>query len=528
MHDFSRRLQIGVQDFEKLRKMGCLYVDKTEYLYKLVHSGTSYFISRPRRFGKSLFLSMLRYYFEGRKELFEGLRIVELEGEAAEAWEPRPVFYIDFNKKNFRAAQSLEEVLDEHLKEWEEVYGDEERDSPLEARFRHLVRKAAESSGKDVVVLVDEYDKPLLEVAGKEGVEHNGDVFKGFFSTLKSYDRYIRFVFITGVTKFGKVSIFSDLNQLDDISLDLEYGGICGISEKEIRENFLPEVEAMASSRRMGAENCLAELRRLYDGYHFHQEAVGVYNPFSLLSALSKKEFGMYWFSTGTPTFLIEKLKETGFDAKQITEGRLYADKSLLSDYRYDDPNPVPLFYQTGYLTISGYDEEFQSCRLNYPNDEVKYGFLESLAPMFLHAEESSGPLDIRSFVMDIRRGDTDSMRERFAALFASLPYPADEQVLEQNFQNVVYIVFMLLGQFVQAEVHGAKGRADCVVETKDFVYLFDFKRDKSAGEALRQIKERSYALPYAADKRKLLRIGVNFSPEERTIDGWEVERGLL
>ena len=234
------------------------------------------------------------------------------------------------------------------------------------------------------------------------GIEHNKAVFKGFFSTLKSYDGYLKFVFMTGVTKFSKVSIFSDLNQLNDISLDLDYSGICGITESEMKENFMPEIQAMAKVRALTVEACLNTLKKMYDGYRFHQSAQGTYNPFSLISALSKKEFGMYWFSTGTPTFLIEKLKESGFDAKRITEGKLYADANILTDYRYDNPNPVPLFYQTGYLTIKGYDEKYRSYRLDYPNDEVRYGFMESLAPMFLQNEDSPDPLDIRSFGIDI------------------------------------------------------------------------------------------------------------------------------
>ncbi len=266
-------------------------------------------------------------------------------------------------------------------------------------------------------------------------------------------------------------------------------------------------------------------LEKMYDGYHFHQKTEGVYNPFSLLNALKEKEYGMYWFSTGTPTFLIEKLKESGFDPKRITDGRLYAEGNVLTYYRYDNANPVPLFYQTGYLTIKGYDEKYRSYQLGYPNDEVKYGFMESLAPLFLKAEKAPEPLDIRSFGMDIERGETDSLRDRFTALFVRLPYPNDEKQVEQNFQNVVYIVFMLLGQFVSTEIHSAKGRADCIVETDDYVYIFEFKRDRSAEEALKQIDETGYEKPYSADKRTLIKIGANFDSESRNLDGWEVVR---
>ncbi len=523
MSNTIRKLPIGIQDFISLRKDGYLYVDKTEYIFELVHGGKPYFLSRPRRFGKSLFLSTLRAYFEGKKELFDGLKIAELERNNEDAWLEYPVFYIDFNKKNYKEDNALENVLDEHVRAWEEIYGDQESDRSLDERFRHVIERAVERTGKNAVVLVDEYDKPLLEGANDEMVEHNKAVFKGFFSTLKSYDRYLKFVFVTGVTKFGKVSIFSDLNQLNDISLDYKYSGICGITETELESCFKPEIESMADNNQMAKEECLTELKKMYDGYHFHQNGDGVYNPFSLLSAFDKKEFGMYWFSTGTPTFLIEKLKESEFDVKKITEGELYANANVLTDYRYDNPNPVPLFYQTGYLTIRGYDKKYMSYQLDYPNDEVRYGFLNSLAPMFLKDEKSANPLDIRSFGMDIEKGKTDSLRDRFTALFARLPYPNDGKIVEQNFQNVIYIVFMLLGQYAVTEIHSAKGRADCIVETEDYIYIFEFKRDSTADEAIKQIDDMGYAKPYAADKRKLIRIGANFDSKERNLDGWKV-----
>lgn len=523
MSDIIRKLPIGIQDYESIRRDGYLYVDKTDYIYELVHGGRPYFLSRPRRFGKSLFLSTLRAYFEGKKELFEGLKIEELERDSNDAWQEYPVFYIDFNKKNFSEDSVLETVLDEHIRAWEAVYGDQKSDRSLEERFRYAIERAVEKTGRRAVVLVDEYDKPLLEGADDEMIEHNKAVFKGFFSTLKSYDRYLKFVFITGVTNFSKVSIFSDLNQLRDISLSSEYSQICGITETEIKDNFAAEIQEMAQSQGITEVKCLAKLKKMYDGYHFHQNSEGIYNPFSLLSAFDKREFGMYWFSTGTPTFLIDKLKESGFDAKQFTTDEYYEEESSLTDYRMDNENPVPLFYQTGYLTIRGYDPEFRSYALGYPNEEVRYGFLKSLAPLYLCAENNSRPLDVRNFVMDIRKGATDSLRDRFTALFARLPYPKDENIVEQNFQNVVYIVFMLLGQYTVTELHSAKGRADCIVETDDYVYLFEFKRDATADEAIKQIEDMGYAKPYAADKRKLIRIGANFDSKKRNLDGWKV-----
>ena len=525
-----RKLPIGVQDFEKLRRDGFLYIDKTEYIYSLIKQGAPYFLSRPRRFGKSLLLSTLKAYWEGKKELFEGLAIEELIKDDPEAFEPHPVLYFDFNKNNYQRTSALEDVLDEHLKEWEKKYSVKDEGAPLEERFRNVIKAACEATEKQVVVLVDEYDKSLLEVMeNNELEEHNKAVFKGFFSTLKSYDRYLKFVFLTGVTKFNKVSIFSDLNQLRDISMSNEYANICGITETEIRNNFAPEVERMAEYMNTDAQGCIDKLRQMYNGYHFHHLAEGVYNPFSLLNALQERELNTYWFATGTPTFLVKKLKNMDFDPERFTDGTLYSDARSLSDYRADNPDPLPLLYQTGYLTILDYDEQFDSYMLGYPNNEVKYGFIESLVPYYLYEDSPGTPLDVRSFGRDIVSGNTDGLRDRFISLFSKLPYPTsedDDKPLEQSFQNAVYITFMLLGQFVQTEIHSAKGRADVIVETDDYIYIFEFKRDKSADEALEQIESQGYALPYKADKRTLLKVGVNFNSRERTIDDWKVAQG--
>lgn len=527
-----RNLPIGIQDFESLRRDGYLYVDKTRYVFELVHRGKPYFLSRPRRFGKSLFLSTLRAYWEGKKELFEGLDIEQLEAEEEKnnpghhAWEAYPVFYFDFNRDDFTRESALEVILEEHLSGWEKFYEISEASASFSVRFQKLIVKATRMTGRNAVVLVDEYDKAFLETSEMADLEeHNKAVFKGFFSTLKSYDHYLKFVFLTGVTKFSKASIFSDLNQLNDISIDPRYGEICGITEAEMQENLLPEIDATAAALQETREECLASLKQMYDGYRFHQNAVGVYNPFSLMNALDKKELSAYWFSTGTPTFLVNKLKAVDFDPKRFTDGSIYADAALLSDYRADNPDPVPLLFQSGYLTIKSYDADFRSYELGYPNDEVKYGFLKSLVPMLLYAEQEKNPLDIRQFGMDLKKGDSDSLRDRFTALFARLPYTTDDRPTENNFQNVVYIVFMLLGQFVHTEIHSAKGRADVIAETEDYVYIFEFKRDATADEALAQIEEQGYAAPYAADQRTLIKVGAAFDSRERTLSEWKAVR---
>ena len=551
-----RKLPAGIQDFEKLRRGNNLYIDKTAYIYELVNAEAPCFLSRPRRFGKSLLLSTMKAYFCGKKELFDGLAITKLARDDPDAFAEHPVFYIDFNKGNYaeteeatngipeNAADSgcgaddsathgkssrlvIEKVLDMHLREWEVIYGSDPANDTLALRFDYLIKEASRQTGRRAVVLVDEYDKPLLE-SDPALDKHNREVFKGFFSILKSDDAYLKFVFITGVTKFSKISIFSDLNQLIDISLDERYAGICGISEAEMKETFRPEIEALAERRKLSVDECLDKLRKTYDGYHFAEISEGMYNPFSLIKAFSEKRFGSYWFETGTPTFLIHKLKETGFDAKKITESQVYADDGILSDYRTDNPDPVPLLYQSGYLTIAGYDEQFNTYLLDYPNDEVRYGFLKSLVPLLLRQESEANPLDVRTFGMDVNSGDTDAMRNRLTALFAGLPYPEGDpdkfdKYVERDFQNVIYISFMLMGQYVKTQVHNATGRADVIVETSDYVWLFEFKRDKTAAEALRQIDDKGYVLPYAADSRTILKIGVNFDSGKRNINEWIV-----
>ena len=518
-----RKLPIGVQGFQSLRGDGFVYVDKTEYIYRLTQGSRQYFLSRPRRFGKSLLLSTMRAYFEGKKELFKGLQIERLVEGDADAWKPYPVFYFDFNKDSYQRNGILEDVLIDHLKEWEKVYGCENPDALLSERFRSLIRRAVDRTGRRVVILVDEYDKPLLEVMKDPALEeHNKAVFKGFFSTLKSYDDYIRFVFITGVTKFSKVSIFSDLNQLYDISMVSDYAGICGITGQELPDNFEPEIERLAAQQELSKDECLARLKEKYDGYRFHQTSGGVYNPFSLLNCFANMEFGDYWFETGTPTFLVRRLREIGFDVSSFSDRTLSATGQELSDYRGDNPDPVPLLYQTGYLTIADYEPEFGEYILGFPNEEVKYGFLRSLMPEYAPVTATRSGKDISSIRRCLMRGDTERMRDVFIALFASIPYTTKDVPFEHDFQTVIYLVFTLLGQYVHAEVHSAEGRADCIVETDAYVYLFEFKRDGTAEEALSQIEDRGYTAPYAADSRKLIRVGVSFDSEKRILKDWK------
>jgi len=498
-------------------------VDKTRYIYELKGGSKQYFLSRPRRFGKSLFLSTLKAYWEGRKELFQGLEIERLEADSPEPWQAYPVFYFDFNGKNYQQDTALEDVLDNMLSQWEAEYGGESSLS-LESRFQQLLKLAREKTGRRCVVLVDEYDKPLLEVLDNDSrEEHNKAVFKGFFSTLKSYDEYLQFVFITGVTKFSKVSIFSDLNQLRDISMLEKFAGICGITERELRASFGPEIAEMARNTNHTEEECLAKLKKRYDGYHFAPRSEGIYNPFSLLNALSDSMFSNYWFATGTPTFLVKRVRDIRLTANQFTNKTLYATGAALTDYRYENPDPVPLLYQTGYLTIWDYDERRGRYVLGFPNEEVKYAFLESLLPAYTPAAYPNTGTDIFALDDCLEAGDTDGARDILTALFAAIPYTKGDAPFEHYFQSVLYIVFTLLGQFVKCEVHSSRGRADCILETEGFVYIFEFKVDKSANEALAQIEEKGYALPYQADKRKVFKIGVSFDGEKRSLREWVV-----
>ena len=521
----ERKLPVGIQSFEKIIENHNIYVDKTEYIYKLVHTDVPYFLSRPRRFGKSLLLSTLRAYWEGKKELFRGLAIERLEQEDPNAWQTYPVFYFDFNRANYQENGALNSVLKVNIEEWEKQYGKTTEDAPLGTRFGQLLRAASEQTGKRCVVLVDEYDKPLIEtMENRELVENNKAVFKGFFSSLKSEDAYIRFIFITGVTKFSKVSIFSDLNQLRDISMSMDYAEICGITEQEMTDTFMPEIDALAEEQDMSRSECLIKLKKEYDGYHFHQKGEGLYNPFSLLCAYADREFGAYWFETGTPTFLVERLKKLQFDPRRFTDNSIFATKSELMDYRDDNPDIIPLLYQTGYLTVTEYDARKSAYILGFPNEEVKYGLLKSLFPVYAGNVGATTGNDILTLVKYAEDGEVEGIRKVFKALFAGIPYTTKADPFEHDFQSVFYITFTLLGQYVECEQHTYTGRIDCILRTKQFIYIFEFKRDESADAALKQIEDMHYADPYAADSRKLYKIGVNFSSETRQMTEWKVE----
>lgn len=391
---------IGIQDFVKLRQGGFAYVDKTKFVYKLADEGSYYFLSRPRRFGKSLFLSTLEAYFLGRKELFEGLAIYDMEKE----WKSHPIFYIDLNTANFRDENSLYEVLNSHVSVWEEKYGAREYETTLALRFKGVIARAAEKEGRGVVILIDEYDKPILQTLRNEELqERHRSLLKSFYSVLKTQDRYIRFAFITGVTKFGKVSVFSDLNNLMDISMDQRYISICGMTQNELLYNFREGIEQLCEAYGDTEEETLNKLKIRYDGYHFEEDTVGIYNPFSVLNTLAKLRYKDYWFETGTPTFLVDLLKMHNYRLLDITREKVSGD--VINSIDSMSTNPIPMIYQSGYLTIKGYDERFKKYRLGFPNKEVEEGFLNFLLPLYTSAGNNS-PFMVDEFVKDVKAGN--------------------------------------------------------------------------------------------------------------------------
>ena len=519
MVTFGRKLPIGIQTFEKIRNEGYLYVDKTGMVWNLVSTGVAYFLSRPRRFGKSLLLSTFEAYFEGRKDLFKGLAIEQLE----EKWEKHPVLHLDLNARKYERPEDLIAMLNQYLEKWEAKFGNEKKDRAPEERFEYIIQRAYEQTGKGVVVLVDEYDKPLLQcLHNEELLEAYRTTLKAFYGVLKSADKYLRFAFLTGVTKFSQVSVFSDLNQLNDISLDYDSGTLCGITHEELVGTFSPEIEMLAKANGLSKEEAIEEMTRQYDGYHFHPYADGVYNPFSVLNAFYKREFGDYWFQTGTPTFLVKSLLRSDYDLRTLIDG-VETPAINFTEYRADANNPIPLIYQSGYLTIKGYDKEFKIYNLGFPNDEVRYGFLNFLIPYYTPVTDDKKGFYIGRFVQDLRNGEVDAFMQRFEAFFADFPYELNDKT-ERHYQVVVYLIFKLMGQFTQVEVRSAKGRADAIVQTPKYIYVFEFKLNGTAEDALQQINDKGYAAPFQTDGRQVVKVGVEFSAEARNVSRWLVD----
>ncbi|NDV58453.1 ATP-binding protein [Bacteroides sp. 519] len=518
MNTINRKLPIGIQSFEDIRTGDYLYVDKTALVWEIANGGKPYFLSRPRRFGKSLLISTFEAYFEGKKDLFEGLAISKLEKE----WKKYPVLHLDLNAEKYDSVERLNTILESYLVQWEKQYGSEGEDS-LSTRFAGIIRRAAEQTNTQVVVLIDEYDKPLLQTILNESLSDElRKTLKAFYGVLKSSDRYLKFVFLTGVTKFAHVSVFSDLNQLQDISMWEDYAAICGITSDELTATFMPELEVMATSNELSLQETIDTMTRQYDGYHFHYKGPGMFNPFSVLNALKSRSFEHFWFQTGTPTYLVDLLKESNYDLRTLIDG-VEVGITGFSEYRAEANNPLPMIYQSGYLTIKNYDKSFKIYTLRFPNDEVRYGFLNFLIPFYTPVTDNETGFHIMHFVKELRSGDVPSFMHRLQAFFADFPYELNERT-ERHYQVVFYLIFKLMGQFIDAEVRSARGRADAVVKTKEHIYVFEFKLNGTARQAIEQINEKGYLIPYIVDNRQVVKIGVDFSTEKRNINEYIVE----
>lgn len=509
---------VGIQSFKEIREGGYLYVDKTALMYNLVSTGKYYFLSRPRRFGKSLLTSTLEAYFKGEKELFRGLAIESFEKD----WTEYPVLHIDFSGVAYKAESDLQKMLNQVLTEWEDKYGITAQSDLPGLRFRQIIDAAYEVTGHKVVVLIDEYGKPIEDnLTNEELRETYRAVLQGFYSTLKVKDEKIKFAFLTGVSKIGKVSVFSGMNNLRDISMVLQYAELCGISEAELQKYFDESIAIMAAEHKISKETCYRKLKEQYDGYRFHPDSEGVYNPFSLLNSLQDREYGNYWFETGTPSLLVDVLRKTTFDITTLDNQEVIASSLNGADSIVD--NPVPLLFQTGYLTIKSYDPDSRLYTLGYPNGEVKEGFLNSLITYYLR---SSNPEESKAKVPKMRtaliKGRPEDFMNYLTAFFANISYQIQGNA-EKNFQYAMYIILDLIGMDVQVERATSSGRIDLTVQTKEYIYIIELKINSSVEKALQQIEEKGYARPFATNPRKLYKIGINFSTATRCIEDWKI-----
>jgi len=521
----ERYMPIGIQDFEYIRTRNFVYVDKTAYIHRLVTTGKPYFLGRPRHFGQSLLISALKYYFEGRRDLFDGsgggepLAIAALEKD----WKTHPVFHIDLSNSGYRNMNDLETALDSILRLLEERWGHAETTN-LAIRFSDLIRRAAEKTGEKVVILIDEYDRPLFQALDDDETQDTfRAVLKGFYGVLKAADPYTRFALLTGVTKFSKVSIFSDLNQLQDISMSKAYSAICGITESELSANLENEIRSMAEEQGQSYDEALAKLRALYDGYCFAPGAERVYNPFSVINCLNEKRLRYYWFKTGTPTFLVRQIKDMNINIPDLIDNiKVYEED--IDDYRAAGDNPIPLLYQTGYLTIKDYSPALDRYTLGFPNKEVEYAFFRELLYYYLPKAPDVLRIGILDFTEDLYACKIDDFLVRLKAFIAAIPYDIKAEESEHYFQTIVFMIFTLLGQFTQAEVHTHKGRSDIVVITQNAVYVFEFKivsgaGAEAAGEGAReQIESKDYMGPYRASGKRRFKISAVYDTTKRAL----------
>jgi len=515
-----KRLPTGIQTFEIIRKDNYLYIDKTDLVYQLTHDNRYVFMSRPRRFGKSLLCSTLKSYFEGRSDLFQGLAIEQMETE----WRKHPVLLISLASMKAGTEKEFNDKIDNQLSWYEKQYGVLKTSDTPGARFENLIKQApAKMGGEKTVVIIDEYDAPLLATLHEpQKLKEMRTTVRSLFSCLKDCDPWLRFVFLTGITKFSQVSIFSELNNLDKVTMMPHYSTICGITQEELETQMMPWVEHLAQDLGLTIDDTLLRLKRNYDGYHFARDLKDVYNPYSLLQALKWSETKDYWFDTGTPSALVNMLLKFGADIMDFDDGR------QCEAHEFDAPTekmttPVPFFYQSGYLTIKDYDADMDSYTLRYPNYEVRNGMINALIPYYLEGDTIHAKNIVADVYRAIRRDDLDEALQTLKAYFASIPY-AENANSEGHYQTMLYVVFSLLGRYVQQEVRTAKGRIDMVLHTATDIYVIELKIDRPAQEALDQIGQRGYLLPYTLDNRRLHKVGISFSTSERTISEWKEE----
>ena len=518
MEDLQRLYPIGIQTFSKIREGNYLYIDKTEYVYRMTHSASSYmFLSRPRRFGKSLLTSTLHSYFSGRKDLFHGLAMEKLEKE----WTEYPVLHFDMSTAKHADSEQLLQELNLKLYGYEQIYGRLEEEVNPNQRLMGLIKRAYEQTGKKVVVLIDEYDAPLLDVVHeRENLDVLRNIMRNFYSPLKACDPYLRYVFLTGITKFSQLSIFSELNNIKNISMDEPYAAICGISEDEIRLQMKDDLEGLAKKLEITPEEALMKLKENYDGYHFTSPSPDIYNPFSLLNAFADGKFGSYWFGSGTPTYLINMLEKFGVEPSEIGNNRVSVED-------FDAPTErmtsiIPLLYQSGYITIKNYDEELDLYTLNIPNKEVRIGLMKSLLPHYVGSKAPETTTMVAYLSRDIRNGDMDTALRRLQTFLSTIPQ-CDNTKYEGHYQQVFYIIFSLLGYYVDVEVRTPRGRVDIVLRTKTTLYVMELKLDKSVGEAMEQIDLKNYPERFALCGLPVVKVAVSFDSERCTIGDWEI-----
>ena len=518
MEDLQRLYPIGIQTFSKIREGNYLYIDKTEYVYRMTHSASSYmFLSRPRRFGKSLLTSTLHSYFSGRKDLFHGLAMEKLEKE----WTEYPVLHFDMSTAKHADSEQLLQELNLKLYGYEQIYGRLEEEVNPNQRLMGLIKRAYEQTGKKVVVLIDEYDAPLLDVVHeRENLDVLRNIMRNFYSPLKACDPYLRYVFLTGITKFSQLSIFSELNNIKNISMDEPYAAICGISEDEIRLQMKDDLGGLAKKLEITPEEALMKLKENYDGYHFTSPSPDIYNPFSLLNAFADGKFGSYWFGSGTPTYLINMLEKFGVEPSEIGNNRVSVED-------FDAPTErmtsiIPLLYQSGYITIKNYDEELDLYTLNIPNKEVRIGLMKSLLPHYVGSKAPETTTMVAYLSRDIRNGDMDTALRRLQTFLSTIPQ-CDNTKYEGHYQQVFYIIFSLLGYYVDVEVRTPRGRVDIVLRTKTTLYVMELKLDKSAGEAMEQIDLKNYPERFALCGLPVVKVAVCFDSERCTIGDWEI-----